>query len=299
MKYAIGLHPDISADEYHADALGDVPTLSSSVAGVLVEQSPLHAWWAHPRMGKGGYEATEATDRGSILHKLLLGKGEDVVPVDAKDWRTDKAKDTRAAIRANGGIPVLAAALTEHERTAKIVRARLEANGIVLDGASEVTGLWKSDGVLCRMRMDHLKASGDHVIIDLKSTQSAAPDAVAKSMVIYGADVQRAAYMDGYETICPDAAGRTKMLYAFFEAEAPHAVLVTEMAGTMRELGERKWKRARALWKRCLADGMGPEHWPGYASGVVRIEAPAWALAKDLECELNQMEVSNGKSVPF
>ena len=45
----MAIHTDISAEAYHADPAPE-PSLSSSVAKILVNLSPAHARIAHPRL---------------------------------------------------------------------------------------------------------------------------------------------------------------------------------------------------------------------------------------------------------
>ena len=40
---------NILAEQYHADPCVTA-SLSSSIAKILIEQSPMHAWMAHPRL---------------------------------------------------------------------------------------------------------------------------------------------------------------------------------------------------------------------------------------------------------
>lgn len=293
----VGLHEGISHDEYHADPCVR-PSLSSSIAGVLVEESPLHAWALHPRLGGQSRPGSAATERGSILHKLLLGRGQEVVPVEARDWRTDKAKGMREAIRADDKIPVLADALREYERTADILRVRIADHGIVFDrNNTELTMVWESDGVLSRGRLDHFDR-GAFIIDDLKTCETAAPKKIKASMVNFGADVQRAAYVEGVESIFPEALGRASMRFVFVEVEFPYDVVVAFPEGSMQELGERKWKRAKERWGECLANGLEIKHWPGYSVDPIGIEAPAWALTQDMEDQINNMGNSND-TAPF
>ena len=62
---------EMTADDYHADKIGDVPTLSASIAQRLVTRSPLHAWTHHPRLGgatrKNAKAPTKEMDRGTIV----------------------------------------------------------------------------------------------------------------------------------------------------------------------------------------------------------------------------------------
>lgn len=275
---------DLPESQYHADAIPDVgpPTLSASMARMLVLKSPLHAWTYHPRFGGARGESTEPQENGNLIHALLLGTGREIVPVDAADFRTKAAKEARQAARDAGKIAVIADKLTFAKGTAEILRRRMSDAGVTLDGKSEVTAVWQSDGALCRGRFDHLCADGV-TIVDLKTTESAHPTAIQRSIENFGTDIQIAAYIEAMGTIFPALAGGIKFRLAYLECEPPHAVTIVECAGSMFELGRRRWARAKTIWKRCLAEN----RWPGYADGVVSIEASTWAMAREEDAQLD------------
>jgi hypothetical protein len=107
---ARGLRPGIHAipaGRYHADPCSK-PSLSASIAKILCEESPLHAWHRHPRLNPDFERVESATfDVGTAAHAMLL-EGTDVcIAVDAPDWRTKAAKEQRDAIRQIGRIPLL------------------------------------------------------------------------------------------------------------------------------------------------------------------------------------------------
>jgi hypothetical protein len=80
---------DVPPDVYHADLLHPVPSLSASLAHVLVTRSPLHAWVQHPRLNPDFVAADEAKfDVGTVCHSLLLDNSRQVEIIDADDWKT-------------------------------------------------------------------------------------------------------------------------------------------------------------------------------------------------------------------
>jgi hypothetical protein len=97
---------NLTAENYHADP-APVASLSSSIANILIDQSPLHAYLAHPRLNlRYQREEDSRFDLGSAAHMMLLERREDkIVRVQAKDWRTNAAKDARAAAQATGSTP--------------------------------------------------------------------------------------------------------------------------------------------------------------------------------------------------
>src|SRR5262245_60670140 len=103
----IGVH-SISADAYHIDPCPS-PSLSASIAKLLSSRTPLHAWYAHPRLNPA-YEVDtdQKFDIGTACHSLILNDPRIFHIVDADDWRTKDAKAQRDEARAAGKVPLLA-----------------------------------------------------------------------------------------------------------------------------------------------------------------------------------------------
>lgn len=264
---------------YHRDHLGDddtPPTLSASCAKDIILRSPLHAWTYHPRLGGVRKETSDAMDHGTLIHALLLGRGPQIVPVEAKRWDTNDAKAAREAARMAGKHAVLAHKLASAEAVATILRTRMEAQGVVLDGEPEVTAAWESNGVMCRGRFDHVRKD-DRTILDIKTCESAHPNAIQRQIENYGYDIQGAAYVEALETVRPDLAGDVRLQLVFCECDQPYAVTVVTFAGSMMELGRRRWARAVRTWKACRA----ANKWPAYADGPIAVEASDFAIGRE------------------
>lgn len=290
------LGPGVYVDIAHVDYLndpGERPTLSSSIAQVIAETNAFKAWHRHPRLGAPKETAgTAATKKGSVLHKLVLGKGQDIEVVDAADFKTKLARELRDAAIAAGRIPIVTDKFAGLQVLAEQLRARMLEKGVTLAGETELTAIWERDGVLCRCRFDHFDGA-EAVIDDPKFTTSASPEDFTRKMVEYGYDIQWAAYTEAIETLYPDLVGRVRMRFVVSEAnedDPSNEVSVIEPDGTMRELGRKRWRRAKEIWRRCLAGGVEVEHWPGYTAAPVKVSAPAWALQREMETQTNRME---------
>ena len=257
---------DCTPDDYYAR-----PGFSSTVAKVLLARSALHA------KASVGMKPSGLLDRGSIIHRLVLGKGKDYAIVEANDWRTNVAKAARADARAKGLTPVLADDFEDYSKASAAISTQLADRGIVLDGDSEVAIEWMEGALQCKGMPDHLWI-GDGVILDLKVTENACPDAIERTAENLGYALQAAAYSRALAAVRPDLAGRVKFLFAFCEPDAPHAMNICETSGVFRELGERRWLRACAEWQQCIER----DRYPGYDEhGINHINPPAWALARE------------------
>lgn len=288
----VGLHLDVSHERYMGDPC-ERPSLSSSVAKEIVTETPLHAWQMHPRLGGGGdAHHTAALDAGSLIHKLVLGRGQDFMIVDAKDWRTNLAKAKRTEARQQGLIPVLIGDMDEYRERAAIYVDKLAGGwGIRFDNVpTEVTAIWEEgprlvgpDGqplppVLCRARFDAWRPD-DLIIDDLKTARACNETAAQRVSHDFGYDVSAAHYIRGAEALVDGADGRVKMRFIFLENTPPYEPLVTEFAGSMLEVGRRKRSRAFEAWSQCIA----ADYWPGRRREVVRLEAAAWAVKQDTD----------------
>lgn len=272
--------------DYFADKVLETPTLSQSIAKLIVDKSPLHAWANHPRLGNCADRGdTKAMDDGTLMHHMLLGTGADsVVLIDADNYRTKAAQEARDAATAAGKLPVIAAKHNELKLGVGMIRDRMADAGVDMDlfdaAQSEAGILWYEGDVACRGRMDKLHV-GRRTIWDVKKSRNAHPLACAKHMLGYGYDIQWAAYTSAVEQLT-GAPGEVDFQFIFIEDKAPYAVTVGRPDGIMRELGARKWKQAVATWKACMESGK----WPGYATAPVNLEAPAWAIGQQMETEM-------------
>jgi hypothetical protein len=92
-----GLYEGVPETVYHADPVEPGPSLSSSIAKLLVTRSPRHAWHEHPRLRKAKALEVEAPskamDIGTAAHKLILGRGRDIVEITADDYRGGRREE--------------------------------------------------------------------------------------------------------------------------------------------------------------------------------------------------------------
>lgn len=280
-----GFYPDVSEKDYHADNLCDVPTLSCSLAKVLIEKSPLHAWCQHPRLGnKVHRESTPEQELGSASHKKILGKGADVAIFTGDSWRGNEAKGFRAEARAAGRIPVLAEDVTALEQQRIRFREQLAERGLLKffdEATPEVVIVYDDGPRRCRAMLDKLyidEVAKRAIIFDVKNCGSANPGGLGRLVFNQHYDMQECSYKRAVEILRPDLAGRVEFKFGFVEESFPFALTVAELDGESHSLGQSKWSRAWQMWHECLT----ADQWPGYSKTVARLEPPAFGLAAEI-----------------
>lgn len=258
-----------SEEAYHKDDIGPIPTLSHSIAHILVTQSPVHAYLAHPKLGGQRREMTQAMLEGAILHRLILKAGPDIQIIHADNYRTKAAQALYDHAISIGQLPVLASKFSKLEEAALTLRQKCFESSFPLLGQSEVAVEWDVDGVLCRAKMDHvyISESGVH-IYDVKKCRSCNPQDIARTAYQYGLDIQHAAYTEAMRAMH----GRQDVDFTFLccEIEPPYSVVPITLDKHFRRLGMQRWYRACMSWEECLSSGK----WPGYEAA--EISPPTW-----------------------
>ena len=297
---APGLY-EMPAARYHADPVA-VPSLSASIANVLLGQSPAHARHAHPRLNPEHQDSapTAEQDEGTALHAAILEQRSVVEVIEADDWRGKAAQEARKAAREAGRVPVLARRAEVLDGVARAARDQLaahEVGDVFAEGVAERVMIWREDTaagpVWCRSRVDWLASIVAPIgcIYDLKTVGgSAEPGAWGKKLANDGYALQAAFYLRGAAAL---GLRPTGFRFVVVERDQPHGLSVCEMAPDMQHFAEMQVKAALELWGQCLHG----DCWPSYAPRVASIEAPAWAMMQWEERSLRiEREV---KAKPF
>ncbi len=263
----------------------EIPRLSPSIAKILINRSPLHAWQAHRLLGGGtDGESTAAQNVGKVLEALVYNQPLEKLfaVLDFENFKKAAAQEARDDALAHDKTPILARELEVHIAAAVIIKRRLADQGVTFDGGEYQKRVeWSCEltGANCKGFIDYYQPG---LIWDLKCVADASPKKVQRSFVDYGWDIAHAAYVDGIETIYPELAGRVRMIFPFAETDPPYAVHLYQPDGAMRDLGANKWHEAKRKWAMCLETGV----WPGYFLGVGQISPLPWqmtAMEEDLE----------------
>jgi hypothetical protein len=260
------------------------PSLSASVAHTLITESPIHAFVQHPRLNKGHIESgSSKMDIGTIVHGLVLeGDESRLVIVEADDWRTKVAKETRDAARLAGLVPVLAGDMGMIREIAAAARSAIANSELASAftpqaGKAEQTLIWQEGEIWLRSRPDWL--TNDHrLIIDLKTTAgSAEPSAWLRTMLGNGNDLQAVLGLRGIKALDPSS--RCSFVFWCVEQNPPYSSSFISLSPQFLELSEHKLKRAIELWSDCTMTNT----WPGYPSRICYLEPPQWEWTREQE----------------
>lgn len=269
---------DLSEEDYHGDPVPGGSLSASGSKKLLPPSCPakFRYWADHGQPTKPAFEL------GHAAHALVLGVGAPIVEIEADNWRTKKAQEAADAARAEGATPLLTADVERvHAMAAKLREHPTAAALFDPDrGGAPEQSLFARDrdtGVMRRGRLDWLPATqpGRRLIIpDYKTTISAEPSAIAKTLENFGYKISAAWYLDlvvdvGLAPELPPA-----FVLVFQEKDPPYVVTVAEPDAEALAWGRAAARRALDLFHRCTETG----NWPGYSDEVVTVGLPTWAV---------------------
>lgn len=272
---APGQYVGMTDEDYHADPV-QAGSLSHSDLKLLMDCPARLAYRRSPgyvKVHKGRH-----FDEGHVAHSLVLGTGSPVRVIEADDWRTKAARQALDAARAAGEIPVkaefwaraqgMAAALREHPTAGKLF--------VPGSGTAELVVVWFDDefGIWRRAKIDWMTRlrDGRLAIVDYKTTKSARPSSVARSVWDYGYDTQNVYYTDGVEAV--GLGENVAFLNVFQETTPPYIATVSETDPETRAWARVRIRKGLATYAQCLAD----DRWPGYADDqIIPVGLPRWA----------------------
>lgn len=265
-----GIYAGIPNEKYHAG-----PGVSKSGLWTIHTKSP-----AHYRYGER--EQTSAFDFGEGCHLAILQPElfEDRVVRGPDDRRGNKWKDIAEVCAIDGKLLLTSGDYDAVMAIRDAVHANAWINGIITGGRPviEASAYWTDEatGELCRCRPDLYRADLG-IVVDVKSTISAHPDAFARSVVNYGYHAQEAFYSDGWNAAlaAADLEGEPVQGFVFlaWEKKPPYAFAVYELPPSIVEDGRAIMRQALDTYAHCRQE----DEWPGYAEGVQELSFKRWA----------------------
>lgn len=151
----------------------------------------------------------------------------------------------------------------------------------LLNGQKETEFFWLDDltGEQCKCRADVLVDIGDlHIIVDLKSAESADTEAFTRDAVRYGYDFQSAIYKTGVEK---NLNKPYIFVFVVVEKKPPYAINILQADDLFVRRGNDIFRELIGIYHDCKMTG----NWYGYLGKFNQINSlalPAW-LAKEVE----------------
>lgn len=266
---------DISNVVYHGDCCIE-PCLSNGVIKDLLFKSCAHARHNHPRLNPDRMpdEGNPKFDIGSSAHPMLLQGNDIVEAIEAKDWKTNIAKEARDNARKNGRVPLLPPQYATVQKMVAVAKAYLAESelhivDIQAEGISELSYIWKEGSIWIKTRLDWI-SNDKALILDYKTTGSANPNEFARKIVQMGYDTQEALYKRGVKAIDGII---PKFVFLVQEVEEPYLCSLIALSPEFQDMGRKKVSAGIALWSQCIQTGK----WPGFSDKVYHLDMPPWA----------------------
>jgi hypothetical protein len=231
---AMGKIIRLSASEYHADPAPE-PSLSSTLAKMLLKQSPRHAWWNCRRLNPDFVSLDrKAFDIGRAAHRAILGCGDDYVAIPDDVLASNGAASTKeakafiAAQRDAGRVPLKGGEIEGIEAMRVVAHSRLAEYGIAFDPArSELCAIAQIENIWCRAMFDNVPTDPVLPIFDFKTCEDASPDACLRAILNYGYDIQA----EHYRAVWKASTGEDRgFIFIFQEKSAPYEVCLIRLS---------------------------------------------------------------------
>jgi len=299
-----GVYLNMPTTDYFVDPCPE-PSLTQSIAKVLIEYSPAHARLEHPRLvaatgftgliapiqedGEEKYDADKAI--GSAAHAIITGRGRDLAVGEFDAWRGGDAKEFKTEALKAGRIIVLRKHFERAHEMVQLAREQLhgtehETAFAPGNGDGEVVLAWAEDDIWLRTMIDWRGRPAPRYY-DYKTTGlCCAPHVVEDRPGELGWDVQGAMHQRGLDALEPENIGRREFFFVNQENWPPFALTVVRLSEADLTLGRKKLAVAADMWRTCMATGS----WPGYPRSTVLSHPRGWTESQWLEREVRIAE---------
>lgn len=304
-----GLISGLPMSAYLADPVVS-PSLSSSIAITLLQDSPFHAWANHPRSPKpitrkGNKEASI----GSVAHALILEKSDaDVVVIDPRDypskpkrkgeagsipkgWTNVAIREAQQAVLEDGKTPLLPDEMQTCRNMVEALHeyvARSEIAGVFDGGEAETTAVSQEGPVWLRARPDWI-THDRRIVVHLKTTaRSARPDRFIRGLLpSMGYDLALAFY----QRVIAGATGVMPEKYCILvqEQTPPFCPSLISLSPAYASIVEGEIDRAINTWSECMRKG----YWPAYPTRICYAEPKPWQIADAEEAAIEHFMTPN------
>jgi hypothetical protein len=295
MSLGQGFHI-IPAAQYHMD-VAPQPSLSSSIAQVLLRESPLKARHSHPRLNPN-YRAENDSkfDLGTCAHAVLLEQDSSkIVVIDPEQYPSKEGKApagwTNNAIRAArdnayaaGKTPLLKGHYADVKAMVDVAQEFIRSSRVrdfwnAEDAKSELTCIWQEGSIWLRARLDRLSIE-KRFIGDYKSTTDVSPEAFSRQILRMGYHIQDAFYRRAAKALGIES---PRFVFLAQSCEEPYECTLHDCHPALQEIADAEVVRAIGIWRDCIKTGK----WPSY-SGEVHSAMPTSYMMQEHEQRLQE-----------
>ena len=247
--------------------------LSKSAIDLLLECPALYKAWLD---GEEEEKDSEALKFGSLCHLLTLQPHEfgeqyamtelSLATKEGKAWKASQPEGITIIKQADyDKAQLMAEAVREHPQ------ARMLFSGEAYTPEQAI--YWTLDGIPCKAKPDIVtELNGRRYVADLKTTDSANPESIRKSIAKWGYHRQAAWYLSGMEAIGKPC---DAFIFIFVDKKSPYLVTMCTLDDEALAQGMQECLQAVAHLKECQASNV----WPCYTREIITLGLPKWAAA--------------------
>lgn len=269
--YPLGLHKNVPAAHYHADA-----SVSNSMLTAL-NKTPAHCYALHLDPDRPANESTAAMRTGTLMHTAVLEQAQMparyAIKPEGMSFATKDGKAWRETVP--DGVEIIssdAAAQAQMQRAA-IWRVPVLAK-LLSHGFAESSCFWidESTGLRCRARPDWIHPTGAKscVVLDLKSIADLTRESVQRAIASYGYHRQQAHYRNGV-TAC--GLHVEEFVFGFVSSSYPYLAAALVIDDESAGQGQEEVAELLAKFKGCR----DLNFWPAFGDGYQQTSLPIWA----------------------
>ena len=251
---------DMPAEKYHA-----VDALSKSLMSKILK-SPAH----YKAALEEHQEPSKSMQLGTAIHTAVLephlySQVVAVIPPDI-DGRTKEGKAWKEAHKSR--IHLTHAEDIDVQGVANSVRRHPFWDIMHLAHKIEASIFAEDEetGIALKARPDVWIS--DNLLVDVKTTDDASPEAFSRTVTAFGYHIQAAHYLI--------MTGAENFIFVAVERKAPYAVGIYRLDAEWIQAGENLRRKAITLLHECLA----LDSWPAYPTTTITLSCPKWALNK-------------------
>lgn len=220
-------------------------------------------------------EETPSMRLGTLVHTLVLepdtfGSRYAVAPECDRRTKAGKEEFERFTAEAAGREIIPREMHEQAAAMAAAIRSHNMARALLVAGDAEVSVFADLNEMACKSRIDFVREGG--ILVDLKTTADASPEAFARSCANFGYHRQAAMYRDIARTA---GIAHEDFVFVCVEQKPPYLVACYQLNAEAEEQGRREYRHALDIWRRCVETG----EYPGIANELITsISLPRWAI---------------------